>query len=230
MTQSTSDVAARVSTIYKGIEGFYVLNRQGDLGYFSENGQRMTKESFGGAIPVSSGPQTEERVDDFCAELRQASEDFPPGEDKELGYLLPVDDEHLWNTATLVLHDYVAKELRDAFDRDIKLGRMTLAEGDRKIRDITAERGLHRGFEDLLNHIGAFGTHTFFPVLYFRPADETSTEDDHPLRVLNLLSMIQGTGRFSGLLARMRTSLAERGALNQASRVEHRFKLQDEVD
>jgi hypothetical protein len=230
MAQGVSDVAKRVSAIYKGIGGFYVLNRQGDLGYFSGDGQRMIKESFGGATPDSPGPQSEERVNDFSAQLQRASEDFPPGEDKELGYLLPVDDEHLWNTATLVIHDYVAKELKDAFDRDIKLGRMTLAEGDRKVRDITGERGLHRGFEDLLNHIGAFGAQTFFPVLYFRPVDKASTEDNHPLRVLNLLSMIQDTGRFSGLLGQMRKNLAERGALNQASRVEHRFKLHDEVD
>lgn len=229
MAQGASDVASRVSTIYKGIEGFYVLNRQGDLGYFSEDGQRMAKETFG---DTDNGPESpDERIDDFQAELRRAAETFPPGEDKELGYLLPVDDSRVWNTATLVLHDYVAKELRDAFDRDIKLGRMTLAEGDRKIRDIEAERGLHRGFEDLLNHMGAFGTHTFFPVLYFRTADDaTANGADHPLRVLNLLSLMQSTGRFSGLLARMRKNLAERGALNQASRVEHRFKLQDEVD
>jgi len=48
------------------------------------------------------------------------------------------------------------------------------------------------------------------------------------LRAMNLLTLIQGTGRFPGLLEKMRRNLQERGALNQASRVEHRFTLQDE--
>lgn len=231
MGSNGSQVAGRVSGAYKGIEGFYVLNPQGELGYFSEDGQRLVRESFDNADPTPGSPDPD-KIESFNSELRRSSESFPPGEDKELGYLLPVDDEHLWNTATLILHEHIAKELKDAFDRDIKLGRMSLAEGDRKIRDIALERGLHRGFEDLLNHVGSFGTHTFFPVLYFRPSQglEPSGKATQPFRVLNLLSLIQGTGRFSDLLARMRENLQERGALNQASRLEHRFTLQDEVD
>jgi hypothetical protein len=231
MGSKGTEVAGRVSEAYKGIEGFYVLNPQGELGYFSEDGQRLVRESFDGTNQAPAPPDPD-KVESFNSELRRSSEGFPPGEDKELGYLLPVDDEHVWNTATLILHDHIARELKDAFDRDIKLGRMSLAEGDRKIRDITLERGLHRGFEDLLNHIGSFGTHTFFPVLYFRPSQRSvpTGAATQPFRVLNLLSLIQGTGRFSDLLARMRKNLQERGALNKASRVEHRFKLQDEVD
>lgn len=231
MAQSSSDVAARVSELYKGIEGFYVLNAQGELGYFSDDGARLIKESFEADSPAAgdsnAGPAG--KIELFRDELKQASESFPPGEDKELGYLMPVDEARVWNTATLVLHDEITKELKDAFDRDIKKGLMTLAEGDRKASDIATERGLHRGFEDLLNHVGTFGNHTFFPVLYFRPA---TGEDKpaHPLRVLNLMWLISGTGRFSNLLGQMRRNLAERGALNQESRVEHRFKLLGEED
>lgn len=232
MAQSSSDIAARVSEIYKGIEGFYVLNRQGELGYFSDDGQRLMKESFNSAegTPESSDAPSSEVIQLLFTELRRALESSPPGEDKELGYLLPVDEARVWNTATLVLHDQVAKDLKDAFDRDIRKGRMTLAEGDRKASDMAPERGLHRGFEDLLNHVGTFGTHIFFPVLHFRTSDGSGDKPEYPFRVLNLLWLISSTSRFSDLLAQMRRSLAERGALNQASRVEHRFKLQDEVD
>ena len=217
------NIAARLTGAYKGIEGFYILNRTGDLGYFSTDGQRLVRETFMDDPPGPGEPQLQEKVELFLSELHQASTNFPPHQDKELGYLVPMDDTTVWRSATLVLHDYVAKDLRDAFDRAIKQGRMTLEEGDRRVRDMEPERGLHRGIEDLLNHIGSFGTHTFFPVLYYR-----TDNDSDPLRAMNLLTLIQGTGRFPGLLEKMRRNLQERGALNQASRVEHRFTLQDE--
>lgn len=230
MALSNSDVAARLADTYKGIEGFYILNAAGSLGYFSDDGKRMIRETFE-SPPSETNPSNPVPADDielFLSELRSASASFPPGEDRELGYLLPVDDATLWNTATLVLHDHIAKDIKDAFDRDLVKGRMSLAEGDRKISEMTPERGLHRGFDDLVNHIGAFGIPTLFPVLYFLPAsDDPGGRAEHPMRVINLLSLITGTGRFSAVLARMRRNLAERGALNQASRVEHRFTLQE---
>lgn len=165
----------------------------------------------------------------FLEELGRGVRASPPDVDTELGYLLPVDETRVWNTATLVLHDHVANSLKDAFDRDITNGRMTLAEGDRKVHDIALERGVHRGFEDLLNHIGSFRVRVYFPVLYFRPFDAARpNEPAQPLRVLNLLSLMPNPGRFTDVLEKMRQNLAARGALNQASRVEHRFTLQDD--
>jgi len=218
MAHGSADVAARLTATYKGIEGFYILNRSGGLGYFSPDGTRMIRETLDG---TGDG-----RAAVFFDELARSVTGSPPDTDRELGYLLPVDDAHVWNTATLVLHDHVAQSFKDAFDRDIKDGRMTLEEGDRRAPDITPERGLHRGFEDLLNHVGSFGTQTYFPVLYVRPADSSGSTS--PVRVLNLFSLIDGAGRFADVLAQMRKNLTERGALNQASRVEHRFSLQDE--
>lgn len=227
MVSNNQDLAALLTAAYKGIEGFYILNRNGGLGYFSTDGQRLMKETFVEDLPTPEPPELREMIEAFFSELRKASANFPPGEHKELGYLTPIDEKTVWNSATLVFHDYVIGELRDAFDRDIKQGRMSLAEGDRKVRDMEPERGVHRGTEDLLNHIGSFGTHTFFPVLYYR-ADEPGERLERPMRVVNLLSLITGTGGFPDLLAKMRRNLQERGALNQASRVEHRFTLEGE--
>jgi len=219
MAHTSADVAARLTRAYKGVEGFYILNRSGQLGYLSSDGDRMHRETLQGTDP--------EHAALFFDELARAVGESPPDTDKELGYLLPVDDAHVWNTATLVLHEHVAQAIKDAFDRDITQGRMTLDEGDRKAPDITAERGLHRGFEDLLNHVGSFGTKPWFPVLYVSTGE--SGAPAQPMRVINLMAVMPGAGRFMDILEIMRANLAERGALNQASRVEHRFTLQDEV-
>ncbi|MDZ7839713.1 MAG: hypothetical protein U5R46_02660 [Gammaproteobacteria bacterium] len=219
MAHGSGDVAARLSEIYKGIEGFYFLNRSGRLGYLSSDGTRMHAERLNGIAADRASP--------FLEALAGAVEASPLDADQELGYLLPVDDAHVWKTATLVLHDHVASALKDAFDRDISKGRLSLAEGDRRVPDMAAERGLHRGFEDLLNHIGSFGTQPWFPVLHVRPV--TTENPTHPVRVVNLLALMKDVGRFADILAKMRQNLSERGALNQASRVEHRFTLQDEV-
>lgn len=219
MTHTSADVAARLSEAYKGVEGFYILNRLGQLGYFSSDGSRMKRELLDGIA--------EDRAVLFFDALADSVVASPPDTDKELGYLLPVDEARVWNTATLVLHDHVAKALKDAFERDISQGRMSLAEGDRKAPDIASERGLHRGFEDLLNHTGSFGIQAWFPVLYVQPVGATGSY--RPVRVINLLSLVNGAGRFPDILAQMRRNLFERGALNQASRVEHRFTLQDEI-
>lgn len=219
MAHGSGDVAARLSETYKGIEGFYILNRSGRLGYLSSDGTRMHAERLDGIAADSASS--------FFDDLARATGAAPPDEDKELGYLLPVDNTHVWKTATLVLHDHVAKSLKDAFERDISQGRISLAEGDRRVPDMAAERGLHRGFEDLLNHVGSFGTQPWFPVLHVRPV--TAENPTHPVRVVNLLTLMNSVGRFADILAKMRQNLSERGALNQASRVEHRFTLQDEV-
>jgi len=219
MAPNNSGLAAHLSGVYKGIGGFYVLNRSGDLGYFSPDGSRLLRETF-----PDTGPEIR---DPFLSELKAAVAAAPPGPEQELGYLLPVDDARVWHTATLVLNDHIARELRDAFDRAISQGRMTLDEGDRRARDMSAERGLHRGIEDLFNHVGAFGTHRFFPVLYFRSSG--GEDGAGPMvRVVNLLSVLPGSGRFGPIMEVMRRRLVERGALNEASRVEHRFTLQDE--
>ncbi len=218
MAHSSTDVAARLTETYKGIEGFYILNRTGQLGYVSSDGARMNCERLEGVAG--------DRATLFFEQLARSVTASPPDTDKELGYLLPVDDSHVWRTATVVLHDHVAKALKDAFDRDIAGGRMTLAEGDRKAPDIAAERGLHRGFEDLMTHVGSFGVQVYFPVLYVRPV--AGPGPAHPLRVINLLSLMDDAGRFADILTKMRRNLAERGALDQSARVEHRFKLQDE--
>lgn len=220
MTEDRRHVAASLTEAYKGIEGFYIVNRAGELGYVSTDGQRLVKEEFkeaGADLPDGA-------IEEFFSTLREAARSFPPSEDKELGYLMPVNTETVWNTATLRLHEYVDKDLRDAFERDMTKGLMTLDEGDRRARDITTERGLHRGVEDLLAHVGSFGTHIFFPVLYHRNADE----DCYPLRVLNLLALLPNPGKFDDIVSLMRRTLNDRGALNRSSRVEHRFKLVDE--
>lgn len=220
MATDKPQTAARLTAAYKGIEGFYVLNRAGELGYVSSDGQRLVREEFREASPDVPS----DKLESFRAALREAALSFPPSGDKELGYLLPFDAGTLWKTATIHLHEIIEKDLRDAFDRDLAAGRMTLDEGDRRVQDITAERGLHRGFEALLAHVGSFGTHTFFPVLYYRPPGES----DYPLRVVNLLSLLASPGKFNDILSVLRHNLTGRGALNQSSRVEHRFKLVDE--
>lgn len=216
MAPSSSQVAARLRQRYPGLEGFYIVNHAGRLGYLSGDGARLCPETLDGVAPDQAARFNQELAQTFAA--------TPVSADHELGYMLPADDTHVWHTATLVLHDHVAQALRDAFHRDISKGRLSLAEGERRAPDNSPERGLHRGFEDLLKHISAFGIQAWFPVLHIRAAGATA----QPLRVLNLVSLLRGTGRFNDVLATMRDNLAARGALNQAPRVEHRFTLQDE--
>ncbi|HSH41422.1 MAG TPA: hypothetical protein VK973_04780 [Arenicellales bacterium] len=218
MTQDGKDLAARLTDIYRGIEGYYILNRSGGLGYVSVDGSRLLREPLEGVEP-------QQRIAFFDA-LADSVRGGAPSEDRELGYLLPVDGSKVWRTATLVMHDHIALELKQAFDRDITQGRMSLEEGDRRAPDISTERGLHRGFEDLFNHIGSFGMRTWFPVLYIRPAGDPDSH--YPMRVVNLMSLLKDPGRFPVVLDEMRRQLSERGALNQAARVEHRFTLLDE--
>ena len=84
MVSNNQDLAALLRAAYKGIEGFYILNRNGGLGYFSTDGQRLLRETF---EDVLSTPELREMIEAFFSELRNASTNFPPGEDKELGYL-----------------------------------------------------------------------------------------------------------------------------------------------
>lgn len=222
-SDNSKNIAARLTEIYRGIEGFYIVNNAGGLGYFTADGQRLVKETF---KELPDTPATG-KLDAFLSTLREASGSFPPCEDREVGYLKPFADETVWHTATMVLHEHVRSELREALHRDMAKGLMTLDEGDRRFQDMTRERGLHRGLEALLGHISSFGIPVYFPVLYYRTsAGQDAT--NYPMRVLNLMSLFKDIMKFTDILATMRDQLTKRGVLNSAPRVEHRFTLLDE--
>lgn len=212
MKQTSSQVAARLAEIYKGVAGYHILNKSGQLGYISGDGTRLSKEPLDGIAA--------DKAVVFFDELARAVRASPPGADQELGYLLPADDAHAWRTATLVLHEHVAKALKDAFERTIAQGQVSLEAGQRRAAELAPERGLYQGFEDLLNHVGSFGVQTYFPVLYIR------LETESPLRMVNLMSILPASGRFADIFAQLRLNLVERGVLSHASRVEHRFTLE----
>lgn len=232
MSVTKSEIAARLCAEYKGIEGFYILNHRGELGYFSADGQRLVRETFCDCCDEQAA-DTGQRANEarlFFSRLGAAAETFPPDWHLEVGYLEPGDDSKLWRTATLVLHAPVLESLKAEFNQAVSRGMLTLDEGDRRLSDMTPERGLHRGMDDLLNHVGAFGVRPYLPVLYYRPSFTGDTEPIPPLRALNLIALLGGSGKFPGILATMRENLARRGALNRASRLEHRFTLQGETD
>jgi len=226
-----ADKAGRIASLvaaYKGIEGFYILNRAGELGYFSTDGRRLVRETAG-SLNADARDATAIRrrdLEHFLAAIRNAFVNRPPDREDELGFLLPADCAQLWQTATVVLHEHVVAEFERSLNRSLSRGAITLDEGERLYSDNSAQRSLHRGFDVLLKHRGEFGNRPYFPILYYSPLPASgNSESTSPLRLLNLFSVAPDTTRHPDVLDSMQKNLTARGALNEQCRLENRFEL-----
>lgn len=244
MAVSNSDTISRFVHVYKGIEDFYFLNRNGELGYIKSGELRSVKETF---------PQLKDRTflaanPDFLPELEQFLREL--GEiafayqsnapfDLELGYVLPAGDQHLWRTATVVLHKHVLEALKADYETMVRDDSQELAEVERELSRIMGVRSIHQGLDELTHHRDAFGQYRFFPALYLLPEnDETGRVEatKSRVRVINLRWRGRGlnprrydpgnTESTRDLVFRvLRENLTQRGAIDRSQRVEHRLSL-----
>ncbi|MDH3691754.1 MAG: hypothetical protein OEU36_20105 [Gammaproteobacteria bacterium] len=236
--QGTS--VAALAQKYKGIEGFYILNRNGDLGYIVKGTQSARKEAF----PQQNDESFIKAHPNFAAELEKfaghvkaliAFYSESPTAGMELGYVLPASDRtRSWHSATLVLNDHVMEAFKaydeHLYQKGLKDPFMTDVEGDK----LQSMRSVQRGLDDLINHKDQFGHSAFYPVLFVRSSAATAGADgdQSPLRILNLLwshSVAEGLGETAPALGTvmdlLRKNVLERGAIDRSQRVENRFSI-----
>lgn len=246
-----NDGAAGISRLldrYRGIEDFYFLNRDGELGYIRRQGLRSLKETF----PQVNRQEFLRRHPGFILALEYFLRDLielaircdsPYADELELGYVLPAGDGQRWRSATLVLHDRIIDQIRDDA-REAAPGRpdseaSTTASGG-KLRRF---RSVQRGFDDLIHHRDAAGHGRYFPALFYRsgaaPVSQPVREGmDSRLRVVNLkwrpaedtATIVRDSGAREDVkqdydvYALLRSNLMSRGAIDRTLRLEHRLR------
>lgn len=239
MPDSTSINIARFIHQYKGIEGFYFLNRKGELGYIHEQSQRTIKEAY---------PQAEDRnflrihpnfltqIEGFLESISGIPQAYANGtEGIEMGYILPVGENHAWRSATLVLHRQIVSTLQ----RDDKIlysrGLKDPFQSNPEVDKTRGVRSIQQGFDDLLHHKDAFGVYKYFPVLFKLAANDSTRlgPDTSDLRVLNLKWRDHGTAPAQAsdylthqtVFSILRANLIKRGAIARHKRLQNRFAV-----
>ncbi len=187
---------------YQGVQGFYFINRNADLGFIRPADAKPVKETF---------PQLHDRkftrkhrsfvpeLENFLRNLQELSHIYLNSVETgmELGYILPAgDNDHEWQSATLMVHNDVIDTLR--LDQETKI-QYDAADSSQQILTVDELRGacsVHRGLNYLANYVDSNGSRGYFPVLFFQPvlspidtqaADMTERDHETSLRVVNLL-------------------------------------------
>lgn len=226
--------------LYPGIEYFYLLTKNGHLGYFCKD-KRAVREVFpekGDGRFLDHHPNFDNELAAFeqlvsqliCAYVAR------PYAGMELGYVLPQDDsKRLWKSATFVLHDSTLQHLRGDLDTALRSGEKDPFKLDSSL-EWEKERSVQQGFDDIINHTDAWRIQTMFPVLFLLPkgmSDEVP-EGSQPMRVLNLLwnsvsngtrSGIFGPGGCADVFDIMQRNLLSRGAINRELRIDNRLSF-----
>ena len=242
MPDSTASIARFVHQ-YRGIEGFYFLNKEGDLGYITADGQRTCKENFAQSNDkefLRTYPEFTAEIDPFLQGVREIpkvylEENATP--DIELGYVLPVTEGKSWLSATLILN----KDIVDKIKSDDKLlytkGMKDPFQIDPEAEKMKGVRSVQQGFDDLLHHKDAFGVYKYFPVLFKLPdkgADITHTGcEKAPVRVLNLKWRMSSADRPTAaqlsshetVFSILRANLIKRGAIARDKRLQNKFAV-----
>ena len=190
MGQGSTAAISRFVHQYKGIEGFYFLNQNGDLGYIKADDLRTVKETFpqiNNRHFLKVHPDFMEQLEGFLRDLGDLSKlhSSPSANDFELGYVLPANDStQKWRSATLVLHKRVVETLRADENLLYKKGiKDPINSTDLDAEKLQGIRSIQRGLDDLTHHRDAFGMYKYFPVLFHLRNDNAPSAK---LRVLNL--------------------------------------------
>lgn len=243
MSGSNSANIARFVHQYKGIEGFYFLNKDGELGYINPDSLRAMKETFPQANDedfLRSHPKFKEQINKFLLAIRDIPKAYlseDSASDIELGYVLPVTEGKTWLSSTLILH----KSVVDTLERDDKL---LCAQGikdpfqiDLEADTVKVVRSVQRGFDDLLHHKDAFGFYKYFPVLFKLPHTGTelanSGSDKAPVRVLNLKWHRTASDQTNSpdlaihdtVFSILRANLVKRGAIARDKRIHNKLQI-----
>lgn len=223
--------------LYKGIEEFYFLNRDGDLGYIKSGEMRSVKETFPQLRDrafLKSNPDFLPELEEFLRELGRISSaclENPPC-DLELGYVLPAGDQYQWRTSTLVLHKHVLETLQADYEAMIENGTREQLETERILNRIGGIWSIHRGLDELTNHKDVFDQYRYFPALFVLPERDAGVPHStrSHLRVINLRWRDKGLdshqyGPADPSRARelvfhiLRNNLTQRGAIDRSQRV-----------
>jgi len=245
MSDSNPSTISRFVHVYKGIEDFYFLNRNGELGYIKSGALRSVKETFPQLRDrrfLHDNPDFLRGLEEFLRELGEISSAYPgnePPSDLELGYVLPAGDRHRWRTATLVLHKHVLETLKADYELKVRDGTQDLLEAKWDLSQIMQVRSIHQGLDELTYHTDSFGQYRYFPALYLLPeqADKIPSDGTRSrVRVVNLLWCGRGPGATQRstvgpsdtreLVFRvLRENLTRRGAIDRSQRAEHRASV-----
>lgn len=202
---ATAEAVQHFTRRYPSVEGFYILNRTGELGYIRKEDHRAIRETFSQLEDrdyLLRHPSFTADVPLFLGWLQELAkaylESVPPG--LELGYLLPGNDPVIpWKSATFVLHDHVLSTIhydQQAIFKRTGIGNPLLATATSERNQ--ARRSVYRGFAELIEHHSSFGVPRYFPALFqlnersdgktLQELRERATGHEalSPLRVLNL--------------------------------------------
>ena len=243
MPDSNSVNIARFIHQYKGIEGFYFLNKNGELGFIDSESRRAMKELFQQVNDkefLQSQPKFENELNAFKTDIKEIVETYLKEEsvsDIELGYLLPVTEGKTWLSSTLILH----KQVVDTLECDDQLlyakGIKDPFQIDQEAEKMKGIRSVQQGFDDLLHHKDAFGMYKYFPVLFKLPNTgieaTQSGSDKAPVRVLNLRwrkstsqqTSASGFAAHEAVFSVLRTNLINRGAIDRNRRIQNKFQI-----
>lgn len=236
-------IVSRFVYFYKGVEDFYFLNSDGDLGYIKSKDLRPIKETFPQLKNrefVKSNPDFMRELDSFLRELVDVSsiylENPPP--DLELGYMLPAGDRNQWRTSTLVLHKHVMEDLKADHEMMVRNGTKEPADAERDLARVMGVRSIHQGLDELTYHKNAFGHYRYFPALFVRPDHPDAAQKNRTsnVRVINLRwrdgrTQAPGSTRETAprnrelVFSVLRENLAQRGAIDRSQRLEHRLSV-----
>lgn len=190
MSQGSAAAISRFVHQYKGIEGFYFLNQNGELGFIKADDLRSVKETFPQLNDrhfLKVHPDFLEQLEGFLRDLGDLSRLYSSRSDSdfELGYVLPANDSaQKWRSATLVLHKKVVETLRADENLLYKKGiKDPINSTELDVEKLQGIRSIQRGLDDLMHHRDAFGMYKYFPVLFHLRKD---IETKAKLRVLNL--------------------------------------------
>jgi len=225
---------------YRGIEGFYFLNKSGELGYIKADDLRSVKETFPQINDrhfLKVHPDFMDQLQSFLRDLGELSAlcTVGSGVQMELGYVLPANEgSQTWRSATLVLHRQVVDTLRQDESLLYKKGiKDRYNSNEMDMEKLQGIRSVQHGLDDLTNHRDANGIYKFFPVLFYLRDGQANQSR---LRVLNLkwrpgqavpdgghdsITAAEFDSRES-VYSLLRQNLVTRGAINRDVRAPHR--------
>ncbi len=252
MSASTNAALSRFVYKYKGIEGFYFLNKRGELGHIKTDDLRSVKETFPQLNDrdfLKAHPHFLDELEEFLRDVGDLCALYGGTHDEriELGYVLPANDNgQTWRSATLVLHKNVVDTIRD--DENLSYSKVVEEPllADQEAEKMQGVRSIQRGLDDLVNHRDPFGHYRFFPVLFVASELQPRREPDGdaqapcsggtPLRVLNLrwrsgaatgdsIESEHTSPRLDTLFAVLRDNLVRNGAIDRSRRLGHRLPV-----
>ncbi len=225
---------------YKGVEGYYFINRNADLGYIRAADAKPVKENFPQLHDrkfMRAHPDFVQQLETFLRDLQEMSYLYLNTAETgmELGYILPANSpNHVWRSSTLVMHKHVIDSMRKDEEKR-RLEADQASPSHRTVDAVIARRSVHRGLNTLLDHRTTEGEHKYFPVLFFHGSHlsnapeknkilgQSSGYHDTSLRVLNLLwRRHRDGGRLYGMdvmFDLLRANVKRRSALDLGGRI-----------